>query len=101
MTDLEKIQDQLEKAMSELKTMDNEETQLVYDYIEYSNILVKNLILYGVGSSLSEKEKQRIDYEIKAKRKDKDKNINDWVGAGCFAWVIILLIIGVISWLGY
>lgn len=48
MTDLQKIQDQLEKAMSELKEIDNEETQLAYDYIEYANILVKNLILYGV-----------------------------------------------------
>ena len=98
MTDLEKIQDQLEKAMIELKELNKEETQLAYDYIEYSNILVKNLILYGVGSSLS--EKQRIDYEIKAKRKDKDKNLNDWVSAGCFVWVLIIVIIGLISWLG-
>lgn len=53
MTDLEKIQDQLEKAMSELKELNNNETQLAYDYIEYSNILVKNLILYGVSPRFS------------------------------------------------
>ena len=54
MTDLEKIQDQLEKAMSELKEMDNEETQLACDYIEYANILVKKLILHGVVVSEAE-----------------------------------------------
>lgn len=56
MTDLEKIQDQLEKAMSELKELNQEETQLAYDYIEYANILVKNLILHGVVVNEAEKE---------------------------------------------
>ena len=37
--------------MSELKELNNEETQLAYDYIEYANILVKNLILHGVSSN--------------------------------------------------
>jgi tRNA(Ile2) C34 agmatinyltransferase TiaS len=48
MTDLKKIQDQLEKAMNELKELKVEETQLAYDYIEYANILVKNLIIADV-----------------------------------------------------
>lgn len=51
MTDLQKIQDQLEKAMSELRELNNDETQLAYDYIEYANILVKNLIIGGVVTS--------------------------------------------------
>ena len=77
MTDLEKIQDQLEKAMNELKGLEVEETQLAYDYIEYANILVKNLIIGGVGISLTSKE--AIDYEIYAKRKDKEENLKSWV----------------------
>ena len=56
MTDLEKIQDQLEKAMSELKELSYDETQLAYDYIEYANILVKNLILHGVVNCKTPKQ---------------------------------------------
>jgi len=52
MTDLQKIQDQLEKAMSELKELEIEETQLTYDYIEYANILVKNLIIGSVSNTV-------------------------------------------------
>lgn len=48
MTDFKKIQDQLEKAMNELKELNHDETQLAYDYIEYANILVKNLSVSGV-----------------------------------------------------
>jgi hypothetical protein len=51
MTDLKKIQDQLGKAMSELKELNSDETQLAYDYIEYANILVKNLIIADVVKS--------------------------------------------------
>ena len=39
--------------MSELRELNNEETQLAYDYIEYANILVKNLILYDVSPRFS------------------------------------------------
>jgi dsDNA-specific endonuclease/ATPase MutS2 len=60
MTALEKIQDQLEKAMSELKELNQEETQLAYDYIEYANILVKNLILYSVSKPLNEDKPQKL-----------------------------------------
>tara|TARA_R110000851_G_scaffold129082_1_gene261681 strand:+ start:457 stop:693 length:237 start_codon:yes stop_codon:yes gene_type:complete len=52
MTDLEKIQDQLEKAMSELKEMNNDETQLAFDYVEYANILVKKLIIGSVSNTV-------------------------------------------------
>ena len=64
MTDLQKIQHQLEKAMKELNELDTDETQLAYDYIEYANILVKNLILLGVSRSKpSEEENNTVDYD--------------------------------------
>jgi hypothetical protein len=42
--ELKKIEGQLEKAKTELKELNNEDNQLVYDYVEYADILVKKLI---------------------------------------------------------
>ena len=48
MTDLQKIQDQLEKAMNELKELNVEDVELAHDYVEYANILVKKLTIPDV-----------------------------------------------------
>ena len=44
MKKLKKIQNQLELAKSELAEINNDENQLVYDYVEYALILVNKLI---------------------------------------------------------
>ena len=48
----------------------------------------EQLILSGVGSTLTDKEK--IDYEIAQKRKDKDYNIQGW---GCAGITVLALIV--------
>lgn len=61
LNDLMKIQQQLSKAMIELKSIDNEENQLVYDYIEHSNILIQNLTLHNHDFSLLKKYIEHVD----------------------------------------
>lgn len=38
------IKNQLDKAIQELKDLNNEENQLVYGYVEYASVLVAELI---------------------------------------------------------
>ena len=43
MSKLRTIQDQLEKAKEELINLNKDENQLIFDYVEYSIILIKQL----------------------------------------------------------
>ena len=44
MAKLELILDQLTKAENELKEINDEKNQLAFDYVEYSRILVKEIV---------------------------------------------------------
>ena len=79
MTDLEKIKDQLEKAMNELKELEVEETQLAFDYVEYANILVKKLII----GSVSNRRKLLIDFFRKTSKVQADDKGNMWLVEKC------------------
>ena len=44
MEDLKKVKNQLQEAKDELKNINNPENQLIFDYVEYSLILINKII---------------------------------------------------------
>lgn len=71
---LKTVNRQLEKALTELKEVNNEENQLIYDYVEYANSLVKNLILSDVSTHLLRELRKHylveIDFESRLPKAD-------------------------------
>ena len=51
MKELEIVKDQLELALTEIKGIASEETELLHDYVFEAHRIVKNLIMYGVSNS--------------------------------------------------
>ena len=87
--DLDEIIKDLEHTIEYFK---EPKTQVQVGRLYQAERTLAQLLLYGVGCSLTDKEK--IDYEISQKRKDKEENLHSW---GCSMFFTFMLFVGVFA----